>query len=301
LNRWGAWSEPIRIHDYVDDDLFAAIALIRADETDPRYRGFFAAILNDIFAAEEAERSREIGQDRDRIGHTFLYGFVSIFAKYHLHQNVEGEAADLLALVVNGIARAPEIAASLLQEIVVAELNRSAGERFWYIWSRCAEAAYTKAEGVKSPHVVGYIEGRTLLRTVVFAQTPWSKAVKTWDELENHRDFVHEAFRRVGSDPRGFAALLRLLRTVGEFLLPDAVLDLDEACRKSNGANLLDEESKYDLEMLLRDCVLSHGTVVRNRDALRRAILRLLDLLVDQGSSLAFQLRELIISPMSSS
>jgi hypothetical protein len=35
------------------------------------------------------------------------------------------------------------------------------------------------------------------------------------------------------------------------------------------------------------------------RDILRRAALELLNVLVDRGSSLAFQLRELIVAPMS--
>jgi hypothetical protein len=41
------------------------------------------------------------------------------------------------------------------------------------------------------------------------------------------------------------------------------------------------------------------GTELRTRDILRRAALELLNVLVDRGSSLAFQLRELIVAPMS--
>lgn len=294
--------EDIRIGDFLEQDLLAALTLIPSAETAPRCRRYFASVMDDIFAAEETENRRTPGEERERIRYEHRHGFSYLFSKYVILQDVQGEAADLLDLIVAGIGRAPEAAAALLQDILIAELNDNAGERFWYIWSRCADAAYSKAASVEFPNRMGYSEGRTLLRTILFAETGWKADVKRWDELEQHRDFVHEAFARVGNTPRGFAALLRLLSTVGAFLLPDAIVELDSARANCDPATLLEDESaKYDLELLLRDCVLSMGTELRTRDALRRAALRLMDLLVNQGSSLAFQLRELIIAGMSGS
>jgi hypothetical protein len=113
-----------------------------------------------------------------------------------------------------------------------------------------------------------------------------------------HKDFIDLAFARVGDTPTGFEALARLLRTAGQFLLPQALKDLDDARGRFSAEAVLEEEARYELELLLRDCVLAMGTQIRSREVLRTAALHLLDYLVNEGSSLAFQLRELLVAPM---
>lgn len=130
-------------------------------------------------------------------------------------------------------------------------------------------------------------------------ETYWKKGVKSWTPLEGHRGFVGQAFEGVGDTTAGFATLTGLLRTVGRFLLPDALIDLDRARSRYAGEEPLleNDNARYDRELLLRDCVLSMGTELRSRDSLRNAALNLLDHLVNEGSSLAFQLREMMVAP----
>jgi hypothetical protein len=292
-------AEDLHIGDFIEDDLLAALTLIPAYETDPKYRSLFISVMNNIIDAEEAE-NKSRSENRERIRYEFLYGFSTLFAKYLLHQDVQGDANDLLSVMVAAIQRAPKAAAMILKDLVVAEINESIGDRFWYIWSRCAEEVYTRMEAAGSRYVVGFIEAKTLVRTILFADTPWKREWKQWHELEEHKAFVQEAFQRVGNTPPGFAALLRLLNTVGASLLPDALIQLNDARAQCDPSKLLEEQNaQYDLELVLRDCVLSMGTELRTRDILRRAALELLNVLVDRGSSLAFQLRELIVAPMS--
>ncbi len=289
----------LHIEDFIEDDLLAALTLIPAHETDSKYRSLFVSVMNNIIDDEEAE-NKSRSENSERIGYKFLYGFSTLFAKYLLHQDVQGEANDLLAVMIAAIQRAPKAAAMILQDLVVAEINECIGDRFWYIWSRCAEEVYKRMEAARSRYVIGFIEAKTLVRTILFADTPWQPECKQWQELEQHREFVQEAFRRAGNTPPGFAALLRLLNTVGASLLPDALIPLHDARAGCDPSKLLeDQNARYDLELVLRDCVLSMGTELRTRDTLRRAALELLDILVDHGSSLAFQLRELVIAPMS--
>ena len=136
------------------------------------------------------------------------------------------------------------------------------------------------------------------MRTLLFAQTQWKDGVKAWAPLQQHQDFIELAFARVGNTPTGFEALARLLRTVGQFLLPQALKELDEARARFSSEAVLDQGARYELELLLRDSVLSMGTHVRSREVLRNAALNMLDYLVNEGSSLAFQLRELLVAPI---
>jgi len=292
-------AEDLHIEHFIEDDLLASLTLIPADETRSKYRSLFVSVMNDVIDAEEAE-NKSRSKNSERIGYKFMYGFSTLFAKYLLDQDVQGEAADLLAVMIAAIQRAPKAAAMILQDLVIAEINDSVGDRFWHIWSRCAEEVYKRMEATGSRYVIGFIKAKTLVRTILFADTPWKRECKQWQELEEHKAFVQEAFQRVGNAPPGFAALLRLLNTVGRFLLPDALIPLNDARAGCDPSKLLEEQNaQYDLELALRDCVLSMGTELRTRDTLRRAALELLDVLVDRGSSLAFQLRELIVAPMS--
>lgn len=67
----------------------------------------------------------------------------------------------------------------------------------------------------------------------------------------------------------------------------------------NQGTNLLeDRNSDFELEVLLRNLCYSSGTVVRQRPELHRAVLVLLDKLVERGSHTAFRLRDYMIAPL---
>ncbi|MEO1199933.1 MAG: hypothetical protein AAFX39_11980 [Pseudomonadota bacterium] len=114
----------------------------------------------------------------------------------------------------------------------------------------------------------------------------------------DHPEFVFFAIRKLGSTEGGFAALVRLLTTFGSHLMPDALIELHTAWKRSP-VNLLKESYvRSDLETLLRNVVYRHSVELGNRVALKKACLEFLDQLVDRGSSFAFQLREFAVSPI---
>ncbi|MFD2274554.1 hypothetical protein ACFS07_35205 [Undibacterium arcticum] len=69
--------------------------------------------------------------------------------------------------------------------------------------------------------------------------------------------------------------------------------------KKSQNRELLDDpNAAFQLEILLRKVCYEHGTNIRQRPALHRATLALLDQLVEHGSHTGFRLRDYIVAPL---
>lgn len=280
----------------IPEDLLEALRLIPADQNDTKFAKLFSEIMIEVVDAEAthaAARSRE----REPPNYEFRSDFSVLFAEFMHSQEIEA-SPELLEALKTAVERGPEIAADVLQNLLFIEDKSPSGERFWTVWKRCAEVAF-QAEVIRgSSRRRGYDECHKLIRTLLFAQTQWKKGLKVWAPLQQHQDFIELAFARVGDTPTGFEALTRLLRTAGQFLLPQALKNLDDAHARFSSEAKLEEGARYELELLLRDCVLSMGTEIRSREVLRNAALRLLDYLVNEGSSLAFQLREFLVAPI---
>lgn len=280
----------------IPEDLLEALRLVPGDRNGTKFAKLFAEIMIEVVQAEAAHREAR-SRDREPLNHEFRGGFSTLFADFMHSQEIEA-GPELLDALKAAVERGPEIAADVLQQLLYREDQAPSGDRFWTIWKRCAELAFPDKILRGSSRQYGYEERRKVTRTLLFAETQWKEGLKVWAPLQQHQDFIELAFARVGDTPTGFEALTRLLRTAGQFLLPQALKDLDDAHARFSDEAVLEEGGRYELELLLRDCVLSMGTQIRSREVLRKATLNLLDYLVNKGSSLAFQLRELLVAPM---
>jgi hypothetical protein len=127
----------------------------------------------------------------------------------------------------------------------------------------------------------------------------WKKDVKEWEPVTVNRDFFEHAAEVVGNTESGFGALLSLLCSVGQVFLPDAVRWLSNALEKADGRDLLnDQNALFQLEILLRELCYGYGSDIRQRPELHRAVLMLLDRLVESGSHTGFRLRDYIVTPL---
>lgn len=280
----------------IPEDLLDALRLVPADRNGTKFAKLFAEIMLEVVNAEAAHRSAR-SRDREPLNYEFRGGFATLFAEFMHSQEIEA-CPELLEALKTAVERGPDVAADVLQQLLYREDQAPSGERFWTIWKRCAEVAFQDQVIRGSSRRYGFDERHKLVRTLLFAQAEWKEGLKTWSPLQQHQDFMELAFERVGDTPTGFEALTRLLRTAGQFLLPQALKDLDDAHARFSDEAVLEEGARYELELLLRDCVLSMGTQIRSREVLRKATLNLLDYLVNKGSSLAFQLRELLVAPI---
>ena len=285
----------VRLKDVIPEDFLEALCLLPADRLGAKFTRMFAEIMIDVVNAEAAHAAARSG-DREPLNYKFRSGFSTLFAECIHSQEIE-DAPELLEALKVAVERGPEIAADVLQNLLVLEDKSSSGDRFWTVWKRCAEMAFPNQIIRGSSRRYGYQERHKLIRTLLFAETQWKDGLKAWTPLLQHKEFIDLAFAQVGDTPTGFEALARLLRTAGQFLLPQALKDLDDAHARFSSDAKLGEGARYELELLLRDCVLSMGRQIRSREVLRKAAMNMLDHLVNNGSSMAFQLREFLLAP----
>jgi hypothetical protein len=283
----------LRKHDW--PELLDALSMVKPDTDDADLKAFFMANLDALL--REAEAGETFRSTR-QVSYEFQHAFANLFARFALARPAV-EADALAAPLRENIEKCPRFIAVLLENLPVEEDRVRSGAPFWTIWRRVADSVFGNPILRRGSRYVRYIEVRKLVRILLFADAPWKDEAKEWEPLTSHKDFIESAASAVGNTPAGFGALVSLLNTVGQVFLPDAVNWLAQAIESSEGTNLLeDRNTDFELEVLLRNLCYSFGTVVRQRSELHRAVLMLLDKLVERGSHTAFRLRDYIIAPL---
>jgi hypothetical protein len=96
-------------------------------------------------------------------------------------------------------------------------------------------------------------------------------------------------------------AYVRFLYHVGEQSLPESFIRISKNLFACDAKQMLRKSNTvFMLEVLLQRYVYPKPLELKNKPELRDAVLTLLDLLVEQGSSAAFQMRDDFVTPASS-
>ena len=280
-------------------ELLDALSMIEPHTDDPDLCAFvmgcLAAVLHQAEAAEAWQAPHS-----GHISYEFQRAFARLFARYVLARSVV-EAVQIGQRLREYIDRCPEYLGKLLEIFPYEEDRIRSGELFWAIWKSVADPVFAHSLLQESPHIWRYHEMRKLVRILLFADIVWQDGVQEWEPVNANRSFIESAVSATGHTPAGFGALLSLLSSVGQVFLPDALRWLAASVERASGRDLLeDPHAEFQIEVLLRKICYHHGTVIRQRPELQRAVILLLDRLVERGSHTGFRLRDYIISPLPS-
>lgn len=123
----------------------------------------------------------------------------------------------------------------------------------------------------------------------------WGTVRRNWPPITGMKDFF---MRYIEAGTAVYpAAAINLVATVGsEELLPDALLTLVPALKKTEAANELNLLTDTKAELLAHRIYEDHLQAVRSQPALMEAYLWLLRRLIDLGSTDAYWLNEFVIS-----
>jgi len=287
----------LRKHDW--PELLDALSMVKPDTDDADLKAFFMANLEALLReAEAGETSRSTRQ----VSYEFQHAFANLFARFALARPTV-EEVELAVPLLDNIEKCPRFVAVMLESLPYEEDRVRSGAPFWTIWRSVAAPVFKHPLLRRgSRHIWRYSEMCKLVRILLFADVQWKDGLKEWAPVISNRDFIEFAALAVGNTPGGFGALVSLLTTIGQVFLPDAVNWLAHAMQSNQGSDLLeDPNTQFQLEVLLRNICYSSSTVVRQRPELHRAVLMLLDKLVERGSHTAFRLRDYMVAPLPAS
>ena len=128
----------------------------------------------------------------------------------------------------------------------------------------------------------------------------WNEGIRRWRCLDGHEQEVDNFTTRLPAAALVLLAYSHYLYKIGEGALPRAFMILANRLEVGNATDLLrDRNTVFCIESLLQRYVYGQPLRLRSDPMLRKAVLAILDELVDAGSSAAYRMRDDFVTPMS--
>lgn len=272
-----------------------ALSLVVSQKAQKQYINLYHSTLNAII---ENIQKDEKGRSRKERHFEFEYLFANLFARFALNQEDE-DTLYLCKPITQAVLNCPEIVSMILPHLFYAEDEMHTGKKFWIVWQKVAEQV-CKHPAIGERYLYGHHKINKIVRTLLLSDVKWKKDITEWKPLTEHEAFVYDIAYKIGYTGIGFSALVSLLESaIGEPFLPKAFIWLKDSLKKSSPLEVFSKEgTAFLLENVLRKFI--HGydfSQLRSNEGIVQAIINLLDALVDNGSSVAFQLREYIVTP----
>lgn len=250
------------------------------------------AIMDAVLNAEEEDESRK------RDWGTTLFDLKRVAADctaYFSMKNDIDTAKRLCAPFCDRMDACPDYVADFVEQLIMNAEHATDPGHFWQVWHLFTDPALDP-ERLKSKHM--WFREEKLIRSLLLGTIPWKSDVHEWKMLSSAPHHMADACAKACHVAAGFKAIMRLLYSVGSFYLPSAFSWLADALPSLDRGNVFSEKNnRLLLESLLQREVHMHSLEIRRQAKLQASVLALLDVLVDFGSSTAFQLRERIIRP----
>jgi hypothetical protein len=236
--------------------------------------------------AAEAENSRPGARDVD-YGSRRLIG--RLFASELLRTDDEGARA--LSRLKGLITTSPEFSAEVLQDVLLAvDGDQYKGaRRLWAVWDGAASVAFA-APSLRSGHAY-HLE--KVVRQLLFVDVPWNEGLHHLALFEERPTYLTDCLLQVGDTHVGLAGCLEVMTTVArQSSIPSALPALRDAVVKHGASAFTPMNTQWNAELICRVAVHRHREQLMKSKPLREAVLDVLTVLVDAGSSIGFQLRD---------
>jgi hypothetical protein len=133
----------------------------------------------------------------------------------------------------------------------------------------------------------------------IFLGASWNDEVLHWRSLEGHAGPIHTLFEDLPASSTILDSYIRFLYHIGEQSLPRAFIGVAKRLRTGDPWQMLRKRNTvFMLEVLLQRYVYGRPLELKRQSDLRDAVLFLLDLLVENGSTAAFRMRDDFVTPI---
>ena len=136
--------------------------------------------------------------------------------------------------------------------------------------------------------------------STTFLGSSWKGNTRHWPSLEGHASHVHSFFDELPATSTILDCYVQFLYHIGEQSLPNGFIRVANRIQQGDPTKMLrNSNTVYLLEVLLQRFVYAKPLELKRRTELKDAVLLLLDLLVENGSSAAFRMRDDFVTPVS--
>lgn len=207
----------------------------------------------------------------------------------------DADANQVLQPILDAVDRHPREVHDVIQGFTSSEDRTPNTTHYWFLWNLFAER-------VKSAEWLADLDsehpyGSEVLSTI-FLTAWWKDSVRHWRSLEGHAHNVDALFDALPPVWIVLDSYVRFLYHIGERSMPAAFVRIANALRRGNPTDMLRESNTvFMLEVLLQRHVYTRPLELKRDLALREAILYVLDMLVESGSSAAFRMRDDFVTP----
>ena len=205
------------------------------------------------------------------------------------------EAAAILEPILEGVDRNPKEVHQLVRGLISVEASEPNTPQFWSIWKLFADSVRIAPwlAKIDDEYAIG-----VAMVSAIFLGAKWNGEIHHWRSLEGYAEHVHALFEDLPLSSRVLDEYIRFLFDIGEQSLPHAFIRIANRIKQGSSLQMVNVgDIVFRLEVLLQRYVYRRGLELKRRRDLREAVLFLLDLLVENGSSAAFRMRDDFVTP----
>ena len=131
----------------------------------------------------------------------------------------------------------------------------------------------------------------------LFLHYGWKQAGKEWEPLHGQEFRIDQLAEKLPTGAEAITLYVRYLHNVGLRALPQGFILLAAKLRALPLDKPLSGDTMLRFEVILGRHVHSSPAALKAKPELREALITLLDLLVERGSSAAFRMRDDFVTP----
>jgi hypothetical protein len=220
---------------------------------------------------------------------------ISVRIQQFVMRASDADAEQVLQPILEAVDRHPHEVYNVIQGVTNSEDSNPNTQHYWFLWNLFAER-------VKRAKWLAHLDrehshGSEVLSTI-FLTAWWKDNVRHWRSLEGYAHNVDALFDALPPVWIVLDSYVRFLYHIGERSMPAAFVRIANVLRHGNPADMLRESNTvFMLEVLLQRHVYARPLELKRDPALREAILYVLDILVESGSSAAFRMRDDFVTP----
>lgn len=206
-------------------------------------------------------------------------------------------ASRILQPILDATERHPRKVSALVLGLVGVEDRQPNTSQFWSLWKLFADRV---RQAPWLDRIDNQYGAEAEMISAIFLGNYWKEGIRHWQSLEGYAENIDSLFEDLPPSSAILDAYVQFLYQIGEQSLPDAFIRIATRLKEGDPKQMIKKENTvFQLEVLLQRYVYWRPLELKRQRNLREAVLFLLDLLVEIGSSAAFRMRDDFVTPVS--